>query len=123
MSRRLDDRPFAEVERCNEAVKRTVRKLEDNYAALKKQVDAKHGWTNEMTEAAEMLYIFIQDQVEVDRERVGKITVVMEKLRQKSKRNNIISLDNKSKLTTRRSYDSGEWRSCVLYMNGTTYAN
>ena len=123
MSRRLDDRPFAEVERCNEAVKRTVRKLEDNYAAHKKQVDATHGWTNEMTVAAEMLYIIIQDQVEVDHERVGKIAVVMEKLRQKSKRNNIISLDNKSKLTTRRSYDSGEWTSCVLYTNGTTYAN
>ena len=108
----------------NEAVKRTVRKLDGNFVMLKKQVQDNHDWINAVAATAEMLYIFLEEQVEVDRERASRIHIAMEKLRRKSKRKIIIiPLANKSKLKTRRS-NPGEWRCyCVLYMNGTHERN
>ena len=113
MSRRPDDRQFAEVERCNEVVE-TLGKLEENYAALKRrvEVEANREQTNKMAATAEKLCIVLQTQFEVDSERVGKITVAVEKLQRKLNHKNIIPLINRSKLATRRSY-SGEWRSSM----------
>ena len=111
MRRRPDNRQFVEVGGCNEVVE-TLGKLEENYAALKRRVEANREQTNKMAATAEKLCIVLQTQFEVDSERVGKITVAVEKLQRKLNHKNIIPLINRSKLATIRSY-SGEWRSSM----------